>query len=260
METSDTILFDKIIFGPVKSRRLGLSLGINLLPTDSKLCNFDCIYCECGWSNIKGTKKYFHPRAEVSKSLEETLIRLKTQNIIPDAITFAGNGEPTMHPDFLKIINDTIYIRNKYFPETKIVVLTNAVMLNKIEVVEALKKADMRILKLDAGTEDTFQKINQPIARRSLRWIVDHLKYFKNDLIVQTLFVKGNCKGKYVDNTTDDEINAWLELIKEINPKQVMIYSIDRTTAERGLEKISFEKLSEIALKVTEMGIDAMVS
>lgn len=205
-------------------------------------------------------KKHFHPRLEIGRILETAIEELKEKNIVPDTITFAGNGEPTMHPEFAGIIDDTIYIRNKLLPRTRIAVLTNAVMLNKTEVVSALKKADMRILKLDAGTEQMFQKINQPMARRSLRWIVEHLKYFNNDLIIQTLFVRGNCNGKFVDNTTEEEVNAWLALIKEINPKKVMIYSIDRIPAQQGLEKIPLEKLNEIAAKVTELGVNAMVS
>ncbi len=258
---TDTFLFDKIIFGPVKSRRLGLSLGINLLPTDSKLCNFNCIYCECGWTGIKNSSgKAFHSRSDVKKNLEEKLIELKSQNIFPDAITFAGNGEPTMHPQFSEIIEDTIELKNKIFPATKIAVLTNATMLNRKQVADALKKVDLRILKLDAGIEELFQQINQPHSRITLSWIVDHLQYFNGDLIVQSMFLKGTINGISIDNTTDENVNAWLELLKKINPKQVMLYSINRATAGKGLESISHEKLKEIEMKVMELGINTMVS
>jgi len=257
----ETFLFDKIIFGPVKSRRLGLSLGINLLPVDSKLCNFNCIYCECGHGGSKGPSgKDFNSRTEVKKNLEEALINLKEKNIFPDALTFAGNGEPTMHPHFQYIIDDTIKLRNKYFQDAKVAVLTNASMLNRKEIVDALKKIDLRILKLDAGSQEMFETINKPNSRRTLAWIVDHLQYFKGDLIVQSMFLKGTYNGKQVDNTNDENVNAWLEQLKKINPKQVMIYSIDRATAEKGLEKISKEKLNEIQLKVQDLGINAMVS
>lgn len=261
LTSSDTILFDKVIFGPVKSRRLGVSLGINLLPTDSKLCNFNCIYCECGWSNLKYAPKVkFHSRRDVEKNLKEALICLKDNSISIDTITFAGNGEPTMHPEFHKIMEDTILLRNSYFPDTKIAVLTNAVMLNLSKIVNALKRADLRILKLDAGTEEMFQKINQPVARRSLRWIVDHLHYFKGNLIVQTLFLKGEHNGIHIDNTTDKEVNEWLKLIQEIHPGTVMLYSLDRTTPAKNLEKIPAEKLKEIAMSVNNMGINTIVS
>lgn len=261
MKNTETFLFDEIIFGPVQSRRLGISLGINLLPNDSKLCNFNCIYCECGWSGIKGALKgTFHSRNDVKKKLNEKLIQLKSQNVSLDAITFAGNGEPTMHPEFSRIIDDTIKARNEYFPNVKIAVLTNATMLNKPNVVDALKKIELRILKLDAGTEETFEKINQPHSHRCLNWVVDHLQYFNGDLIVQTMFLKGMHNGVKIDNTTDKNVNAWLNLLQIIKPKQVMLYSIDRATAEKGLEKISEEKLQEIAAKVNNMGISTSVS
>ncbi len=258
---TETFLFDKIVFGPIKSRRLGLSLGINLLPLDSKLCNYNCIYCECGWTGIKGkSAQAFNSRKDVKNDLEEALIELKSKNITPDAITFAGNGEPTMHPHFSEIIDDTIELRNKHFPGTKIVVLTNATMLNRKPVLEALKKADLRILKLDAGTEELYQKINQPHSKKGLSYAVEQLQHFDGDLTVQSMFLKGMSDGVFIDNTTDENVNAWLELIKKIKPKQVMLYSINRATAGQGLEAISNEKLKEIELKVKELGIETMVS
>lgn len=259
MINTETILFDKIIFGPVQSRRLGISLGINLLPTDSKLCNFNCIYCECGWT-LKHVKAKVHTSSEIKNELEEILIRLQKENLTLDTITFAGNGEPTMHPDFDKIMDNTILLRDLYFPNTKIAVLTNATLLNNQRIVEALKRADLRILKLDAGTEDVFQKINQPVAKRSLQWLVDHLHYFKNNLIIQTMFVKGEYNGVQIDNTTDKEINEWLKLIQEINPKIVMLYSLDRATPVKMLRRIPLEKLKEIAMNVNKMGIKTIVS
>ncbi len=261
MQTSETFIFDKIIFGPVKSRRLGISLGINLLPTDSKLCNFNCIYCECGWNKLSTRNKTpFHPISVVRENLEEALKHLKEKNILPDAITFAGNGEPTMHPGFSAIIDDTIALRNIYFPNSKVAVLTNATMLNRPIVVKTLKKVDLKIFKLDAGTEETFQSINQPKSHRSLQWIVDHLQYFNRDLIVQSMFLKGFCNGVFINNTSEKNVNSWLRLLQTIKPKQVMLYSIDRATAEKELKKISKEKLDEIATKVNELGIETMVS
>lgn len=258
---SDTFLFDKIIFGPIKSRRLGLSLGVNLLPVDSKLCNFNCIYCECGWTGVKSNLgRTFNSRDDVKKSLEEKMIQLQSEDITPDAINFAGNGEPTMHPQFSEIINDTIELKKSYFPDAKIAVLTNASMLNRKRVADALRKVDLRILKLDAGTEELFQQINQPHSKISLNWVADHLQYFHGDLTVQSMFLKGTINGVSIDNTNEINVNGWLELLKKINPKQVMIYSINRATAGEGLETIPHEKLKEIEMKVIELGINTMVS
>lgn len=255
------MLFNDIVFGPLKSRRLGVSLGINLLPLDSKLCNYDCIYCECGWTDLKSIHKVNFPnREEVRKALGESLIRLKAENTIPDSITFAGNGEPTMHPEFEEIIADTILLRNTYFPQSKISVLSNAMMLNNKKVVEALKNIDSRILKLDSGTEEMYQLINKPIAKRTLRWIVDHLIDFKGKLTIQSLFLKGEYNGKKIDNTTDKEVNEWLKLLKEINPEMVMLYSIDRVTPAEALEKIPQEELFRIAEKVNQLGIPTQVN
>jgi wyosine [tRNA(Phe)-imidazoG37] synthetase (radical SAM superfamily) len=260
VENTKTFLFDRIIFGPVKSRRLGLSLGINLLPVDSKLCNFNCIYCECGWTDLRNAPKtIFQPGEVVLKKLENAFIRLKKEDVIPDTITFAGNGEPTMHPEFLEIIKGTILLRNSFFAKAKIAVLSNALMLNNSSVVEALELADLRILKLDAGTEDLFQKINQPVARRSLRWIVDKLNIFKGNLIIQTIFLKGEYQGMSVDNTTDEAINNWIDLIREIHPKTVMLYSLDRATPAKKLERVPVSRLFEIAKHIERIGIEAIV-
>ncbi|MEW6467678.1 MAG: radical SAM protein [Bacteroidota bacterium] len=258
--TKETILFDEIVFGPIKSRRLGLSLGINLLPASSKRCNFNCIYCECGATSLRSAEKRFHPAPVVLGKLDERLAQLKRDNVPVDTITFAGNGEPTMHPQFLRIVENTLYLRDIYFPGAKVAVLTNATMLNRQEVVKALNKADLRILKLDAGTEEMFQRINKPLVRRSLRWVVDHLHYFRNDLIIQSMFVKGHCGGEWIDNTTEAEVAAWLQLLNEIRPRQVMIYSLDRGTAESGLEGIPRHELEKIAGRVIALGINATVS
>lgn len=256
-----TKLFDSIIFGPVNSRRLGLSLGINLLPLDSKLCNFDCIYCECGWTNLKSIPKVkFHNRKDVKEHLEIILRQLQSEKKILNSITFAGNGEPTLHPDFNLIIDDVIDLRNHYFPECKISVLSNSLMLNNKKVVAALKKVDNRILKLDAGTEELFQLINQPLNKRTLQWVTDQLVKFNGDLIIQTLFLKGIYKGIYIDNTTKTEIEAWLELIKKIHPKEVMVYSLDRATPANDLQKIDLSVLKKIAKRVESIGIKANAS
>ncbi len=255
-----TILFDKLVFGPVFSRRLGVSLGINLLPVDSKFCNFNCIYCECGWTNNKNISNIELPKREDLKQLlGEKLQELRGTENEPDAITFAGNGEPTIHPEFASIIDDTIEMRDKYSPHSIISVLSNASVLNKIKVREALKKVDKNILKLDTGIERTFQLLNQPIGSLSIKKIIDYLISFDGELVVQTLFVRGNYNGNYIDNTSQKEINAWLPLVKKINPQSVMIYPIDRGTPASGLEKIPEDELKLIARKVEAEGIKTEV-
>lgn len=257
----NTFLFDEIIFGPLNSRRLGLSLGVNLLPVDSKLCNFNCVYCECGWTDLKNAPKVkFHSRSEVFENMEKKLVELKFANTNPQHITFAGNGEPTMHPDFEKIMDDTILLRNRYFPECKITVLSNALMLHKKSVYDALNKSDNRILKLDAGTEEMFRRINKPIASRSLSWVTDRLLSFKGNFTLQTMFLKGVYNGLSVDNTTDKEVESWLRLVKQLNPNLVMLYSLDRAAPAKDMEQVPKERLNEIASEVNRLGIKTQVS
>jgi len=253
-------LFDNVVFGPVYSRRLGVSLGINLLPDNSKYCNFNCIYCECGWTEIrKGEKIVLPKREELIIRLSEKLKELKGTVNEPDTITFAGNGEPTVHPDFAAIIDDTIEIRNKYAPKAKISVLSNASMLHKPKVVEALKKIELNIQKLDTGIEKTFYQINQPAAGIAFNKVVEGLLAFDGRLILQTLFFRGAYNGNFIDNTTTEELEAWLHLVQKINPEYVMIYSIDRGTPAKNLEKIGEAELNAIAGIVEKVGIRTAV-
>ncbi|MCF6365908.1 MAG: radical SAM protein [Bacteroidales bacterium] len=254
-------LFDETIFGPVKSRRLGVSLGINLLPLDYKYCNFDCIYCECGRTHKEKFKgKRFHDRKDVKEKLENVLSEMKKNNNSPDVITFAGNGEPTIHPDFEGIIGDTIITRNKYFPKARIAVLSNATLIQKKSVFNALQKVDDNILKLDSAFDETVKFMNNPPAEFTVKKLVGNLKAFKGNLIIQTMFLSGTYKGKSADNTNNKEVEAWIKLLKEIKPKQVMIYTIDRDTPSENLKKVSPEKLYEIAEKVKNEGFEIQVS
>lgn len=256
-----TFLFDQIIFGPVKSRRLGVSLGVNLLPTDSKVCSFDCIYCECGWTPKKREKKAILPsRAEVRLKLKEKLTEMVAANELPDVITFAGNGEPTLHPEFEGIIDDTIELRDQLAPKARIAVLSNATMLHKPGVVRALLKVDDNIQKLDSAFEETVRLIDCPASSFKLHEVIENLKAFNGKVIVQTLFLKGKFKDQVVDNTTERELEAWLKLLTEIRPSQVMIYTIDRDTPAAGLEKVKIGNLHEIAEKVRALGFEVQVS
>jgi len=257
-----TFLFDKTIFGPVISRRLGVSLGINLLPNDTKLCSFDCIYCECGWNpDRKEHPVHLPKRREVQSLLRQKLIEMSRDSLLPDVITFAGNGEPTMHPDFAAIIDDTIMLRDELTPKTKIAVLSNATMLHKEPVVEALKRVDDNILKLDSGILETILLLNKPVGKFKLEMLVSHLKKFEGTLILQTMFLKGSFNGVPFDNTTDPEIENWIRLLKEIRPRSVMIYSIARDTPAENLTGIKLSRLKEIGRQVEkETGIPVQVS
>ncbi len=256
-----TILFHEIVFGPIHSRRLGSSLGMNLLPYDGKLCSFDCIYCECGYNKDFRTKTKLPDRENVKAALEDKLLQLQKDGTDIDVITFAGNGEPTMHPQFAGIIDDTIDLRNKYFPTAKISVLSNAMHAGKQTVFDALKKVDNNILKLDSAMLDTVRLIDRPNSPEySIEKQIALFKRFEGDFIMQTMFVKGSHNGKIVDNTTEEEISAWLKVVGETKPKEVMIYTIDRETPEKNLEKASLEDLNKIAHRVEQLGIKVSVS
>lgn len=257
-----TFLFDEIIFGPVKSRRLGVSLGINLLPVKRKICNFNCIYCECGLTNEDGDKPDRLPgRDEVCKALEMKLSEMKIKNQPPDVITYAGNGEPTLHPEFPGIIDDSILLRDKYFPGARIAVLSNATTITNPAVKKALLKIDQNILKLDSAISSTICNNNQPNRAIDAEELIEQLAGFNGRVIIQTLFLRGSFKGKKIDNTTDAEVEAWINAIKKIRPSEVMIYTISRDTPEEGkLEKVPVKELNDLAALVEKLGISTQVS
>lgn len=257
-----TFLFDSIVFGPVRSRRLGVSLGINLLPVNRKVCTFNCIYCECGWTEIKDQCKDKLPsRTEVYNALSEKLVSMNEKGEKPDVITFAGNGEPTMHPDFENIISDTISLRDKFFPKARISVLSNATNLHRESVRRALQNADMNILKLDSAIPSTVMLMNQHSDAYTIDRTIAYLKLFNGRFILQTLFVRGSFNGVAVDNTTPDELAAWLDVINELKPQSVMVYTIDRDTPlGNALHKVPPTELREIASMVEAIGIPVTVS
>lgn len=256
-----TFLFDKIIFGPVNSRRLGVSLGINLLPIHLKICSFDCIYCECGRNRIKFDEKALMPtRSEVHENLKLKLHKMAAKKRLPDVITFAGNGEPTLHPEFAEIIDDTIELRNKLAPDARIAVLSNATMLHKEKVFHSLMKIEDNIQKLDSAYKETIEIMDCPNGTFNLEKVVGQLASFEGRVIIQTMFIKGTFKGKIIDNTTKKEITAWIELLKKIKPKGVMIYTIARDTPVETLEKVSLNELRAIANEVEKAGFSTQVS
>ena len=255
-----TSLYDQVIFGPVHSRRLGLSLGVNLLPLDNKLCSFDCIYCECGWAG-RGAKPRFNDRATVRELLRAKLLEMTGAGTPPDVITFAGNGEPTMHPEFEAVIGDTIALRDELCPSARVSVLSNATQLHRDGVRRALRSVDNNILKLDSAFDATARLINNPQSPvYSVRRVVDQMKGFDGHLTVQTMFLRGEFDRQRVDNTTEEEVAAWLRLIGEIGPRQVMVYSLDRDTPCQTLEKVPREELQAIAARVEALGIPCSVA
>jgi len=251
------MLFGSIVYGPIRSRRLGVSLGINLMPTTAKLCTFDCVYCECGWN-----QPVLHPnlptREEVRAALESQL-SIAVEPI--DVITFSGNGEPTLHPDFLGIIQDTCALRDQYCPKAKVSVLSNSTQLGRTDVIEALRLCDNRILKLDSAIDATMRLIDKPVnAQLTVKQIAQWLSIFDGDFTLQTCFLRGEYQGQTIDNTTPEELTAWYKMVDYLHPKQVMIYVIDRVTPLETLEKIPAETMEKIAIPLREKGIDVIVS
>ena len=255
-----TALYPTIVYGPVRSRRLGVSLGVNLLPLQAKVCTFDCIYCECGWNGDNNGSRRFNGREEVSAALQSVLEAMAAEGQQLDVITFAGNGEPTMHPDFEQIIEDTITLRDRYAPTAKISVLSNATQLHRADVVRALERVDNNILKIDSLDESVAQLINKPCCNYSVAKVVEQLRQFNGRVIVQTMFLRGEYNGKVVDNTTEDQIAAWLNALKLIEPQSVMVYSIARDTPCKSLIKVEKAELEQIAERVRNLGIECTSS
>lgn len=256
-----TIIYPSPIFGPVHSRRLGVSLGVNLMPKDGKVCTFDCIYCECGFNDDHKPHSKRPTREEVSISLRSVLEDRQRKGDPLDVITFAGNGEPTAHPHFAEIIRDTIDARNLYFPKAKVSVLSNATFIFDDKVREALMLVDNNIQKLDTINADYINMIDRPTQPSyDVNKVIDNLKLFHGHVIIQTMFMTGTVNGRDVDNTSDEYVLPWVEAIKEISPQQVMIYTIDRETPAHGLKKASHETLDNIKQKIEQEGIACSAS
>lgn len=256
-----TVLFHSTIYGPIRSRRLGMSLGINLMPNDGKICSFDCLYCEAGF-NAQGPGKDGVPTREaVKKQLRRKFEEMKREGQTLDVITFSGNGEPTLHPEFDKIVDDVLRLRTEYFPNAKVSVLSNSTMAGKPSVVKALLKVDNNILKLDSAFPQTFRVINRPVSPNCLpEGVIADLKRFEGQCVVQTIMLRGEYEGQHFDNTTDKELDALLSAYLEIKPREVMLYSIDRKTPAENLEKVSKEELERIAQRFRNAGIKVQVN
>ena len=255
-----TVIYPSPIFGPVHSRRLGVSLGINLLPNDGKWCSFDCVYCECGLNAEHRATSPLPSRSEVSEALERKLAEMKQSGELPDVLTFAGNGEPTMHPDFEHIVHDTLLLRDEYCPEARVSVLTNSTQILRDSVFRALMLVDNNIVKLDTVDAAYIRNVDRPSGHYDVDRLVQRMSEFDGHCIVQTMFMGGTLDGASVDNTGASYVDPWLQALLRIKPSQVMIYTIDRETPIATLCKASHETLDSIADRVRAMGLQCSVS
>ena len=248
--------FDEIVFGPISSRRLGSSLGVNILPSKGKLCNFDCVYCECGWNKDGAVADRRFPNLqEVESALKSKLTKAASEGVPVDSITFSGNGEPTMNPDFAEIIDVTIKLRDEYFPNAKVSVLSNATLLGREKVVEALKKVDNPILKIDASSQSLVEKINKPVGAYRLADVLEQLKGFEGNFILQTMFLR----SQDFDTVADGGLDAWIDIVRMLKPRQVMVYTIDRETPDKSLQKYTTKQMTAMVQPLIDEGFDIQV-
>ena len=246
---------EELVFGPIHSRRLGSSLGINLLPEKGKLCNFDCIYCEIGWNRDGRDDKKLPSASDLRKALENKLSRCREEGVGIDSITFSGDGEPTLNPDFSEIIDITLELRDKYYPKALVSVLTNATRLSREPVFEALRKVDNPILKLDAPSDELVRLINQPEGDYSVRDVISDMKKFEGNFILQTMFLKSDD----FDSAAPESLNAWMEIVRELRPREIQVYTIDRETPRKDLVKFTPERMRELVKPLTDEGFNIQI-
>ena len=242
--------FDDIVFGPIFSRRLGSSLGVNLLPSKGKLCNFDCVSCECGWNKDGRGDHRFPALEEIEQALHEKISKAAAEGVDIDSITFSGNGEPTMHPDFPQVIDVTLRLRDEFFPNAKVSVLSNATMIGRKPVAEALMKVDNPILKIDASSDGLIEKINKPVGAYRLADVVEALKEFDGQFVLQTMFLR----SPEFDTTSPEALAAWMDIVRELKPREIMVYTIDRETPDKSLAKYTVEEMGEMVKPLIEEG------
>ncbi|MBR0223255.1 MAG: radical SAM protein [Bacteroidales bacterium] len=243
---------EETVFGPIHSRRLGRSLGINLLPTKGKICNFDCIYCECGWTRDGRGDTVIPTAAKVRADLENKLIELMMDDTPIDSITFSGDGEPTLNPEFPRIIEDTVFLRDAYYPKAKVSVLSNATRVHIPEVFEALRKVDNPILKIDAPTDELAARINQPAPGYSLARVIEALERFEGNFVLQTMFLK----SKDFNSASKEVLEGWMNIVRHLKPREIMVYTIDRPTPEEGLEAYSVEQMRSFVQPLIDEGFN----
>ena len=247
--------FDEIVFGPISSRRLGSSLGVNLLPSKGKLCNFDCIYCECGWNRDGRSDGLFPELADVRKALEEKISKASAEGVRIDSITFSGNGEPTMHPDFPEVIDIAVRLRDRYFPDAKVSVLSNATLIGRKDVAQALMRVDNPILKIDASSDELIRKINKPSGLYRLADVVENLRKFEGRFVLQTMFLR----SPEFDAAAPEALGAWMDIVRELKPREVMVYTIDRETPDKSLGKYSAEEMEAMVKPLMDEGYSIQI-
>lgn len=247
------MLREDTVFGPIFSRRLGSSLGINLLPRNGKVCNFDCIYCECGWNKDGLNDRTLPSARDVEDALEAKLLECKAAGTPIDSITFSGDGEPTLNPDFPEIIDITIRLRDKYYPSAKVSVLTNATRCGKPGVFEALRKVDNPILKLDAPTDEEVALVNRPAGEYHVADVVRSMARFQGNFVMQTIFLKG--PGWASENW----VGPWMDIVRELRPREVMVYTIDRETPMKGLGKYTPEEMEALVKPLIQEGFKVQI-
>lgn len=247
--------FDDIVFGPIFSRRLGSSLGVNLLPSKGKLCNFDCVYCECGWNKDGIAERVFPRLEEVKAALEEKMSKAASEGVPVDSITFSGNGEPTMNPDFPEIIDVTLELRDRYFPDAKVSVLSNATLIGRPAVAEALMKVDNPILKIDASSDSLIAQINKPVGRYRLDEVIEAMMKFEGRFVLQTMFLK----SPDFDTAEPDALEKWMEIVRKVKPREIMVYTIDRETPDKSLAKYTVEEMTAFVQPLIDEGFKIQI-
>lgn len=247
--------FDEIVFGPIRSRRLGSSLGVNLLPSKGKLCNFDCVYCECGWNKDGKSDGKFPSLADIEAALEEKMSGAAAEGVGVDSITFSGNGEPTIHPDFAKVIDMTLRLRDRYFPHAKVSVLSNATMIGRKDVADALMRVDNPILKIDASSDELIRKINRPAGSYRLAEVVENLRKFEGRFVLQTMFLR----SEEFDTASPEALAAWMDIVRELKPREVMVYTIDRETPDKSLGKYTVEEMKAFVQPLVDEGFEIQI-
>ena len=255
-----TVIYDSPVFGPIHSRRLGISLGINLLPKGGKVCSFDCIYCECGLNKERRTKNPLPTADEVEEGLRRKLQEMKQEGIVPDVLTFAGNGEPTLHPSFPEIVDRVRRIRDELCPSAKMSILSNATQIRRPEIREALRHFDNNILKLDTVNPAYINNVDRPQGHYDVEEQIRCLEMFQGQCIIQTMLMRGEYDGHDLDNTGEAYVGPYLEALARIKPKAVMLYTLDRETPVGGLFKADADVMQSIAERIRALGIEVSVS
>lgn len=246
---------EETVFGPIFSRRLGSSLGINLLPEKGKICNFDCIYCECGWNRDGRDDTVLPTAAKVRTDLERMLQRLVNEHTPVDSITFSGDGEPTLNPEFPQIIDDTLRLRNRYYPKAKVSVLSNATRVHLPEVFAALRRVDNPIMKIDAPTNELVARINQPAPGYDVARVVEALKQFEGNFVLQTCMLR----SPDFDSSSPEVIDGMLQIVRLLKPREWMVYTIDRPTPMQGLRKFGPQEMKALVQPVIDEGIKVQI-